>query len=79
MESIQTPDHGLGGLWEIVEDSIIPKVWPEILPERFEAVDNCIREFQKQDPNSIAFRYPDERRTPSDGAKPPVRRLIQLA
>lgn len=53
--------HNLRALWEILKGSVIPKVWPEVLTEFVEAVDNCIGEFEREDAGSYAFRYPEDK------------------
>ena len=56
-----TPDlqhvHQLDMLWCSCR-TILEKVWPESPRGDLDAVEDCIRQFSKIDPQSMSFRYP---------------------
>jgi hypothetical protein len=53
--------HRLGDLWREAR-AMAERVWgPQEAPEEFAEVERVIRDFEAVDPNSFAFRYPEDK------------------
>jgi len=52
--------HKIDELWRECR-IILEKVWPEGPEEDLIAVEECINQFSKKDPTSMAFRYPTDK------------------
>lgn len=57
--------HKLKDLWPLAKE-LRKKIWNEEHPSEFQFIDHVINEFTDYDPNSMAFRYPEDKQ----GSKP---------
>lgn len=66
--------HKIDKLWKQCRE-VLEKVYPEDSAEDLDAVEECIHQFSKSDPTSMAFRYPKDK---NDNPSLPGLRHINL-
>ncbi|MCP5195925.1 MAG: hypothetical protein H6974_03900 [Gammaproteobacteria bacterium] len=59
-ESGYPKNHKIDNLWHLVKD-LARQVWQEKDPEEFKLIDHIIKELSEADPESMSFRYPEDK------------------